>query len=179
MTDVSDLIDPTGKPLQSNQSKVESEKSKDPAEVNVDYKERYLRALADYQNLKRQVEAERTHLFEFATMSVLEQLIPTLDLLHQAEVFVKDAGLKMVVSQFEKTLTDMGLQELTLVGTDYDPHTAEVVDTIEDDGKENIVKEVVKAGYHIRNRTVRVAQVKVSKKKEKETEKKEDKEGMC
>jgi molecular chaperone GrpE (heat shock protein) len=59
----------------------------------------------------------------------------------------------------------MGLAELELVDTEYDPHTAEAVDMIEDEGKENIIKEIVKRGYKVGDRIVRVAQVKVTKKK--------------
>lgn len=169
MADISDLVDPSGAPLQNA---AQNQKTKEvvkevikEVEVNLDYKERYLRALADYKNLQRKVDEERKSLFEIATVGVLEQLIPTLDLLHQAEVFVKDPGLKMVIEQFEKTIVDLGLTELELKGTEYDPHTAEVVDMIEDEGKENIVKEIVKRGYKVGDRVVRVAQVKVSKSK--------------
>lgn len=171
MADISDLVDPTGAPLQQSAPKetvkeVIKEVVKE-VEVNLDYKEQYMRALADYKNLQRKVDEERKSLFEIATVSVLEQLIPTLDLLHKAEIFVKDPGLKMVIAQFEKTIEDMGLSELDLASKEYDPHTAEVVDMIEDSGKENIVKEIVKRGYKVHDRVVRIAQVKVSKKPEK------------
>lgn len=171
MTDISDLTDPTGKPLKKevdekpNVKEVVKEVIKE-VEVNVDYKDQYLRALADFKNLQRKTEEDKRNLFEFATISVLEQLIPTLDLLHQAEVFVKDQGLKMVIQQFEKTITDMGLTEMSLVGKEFDPHKAEVVDTVEDEGKENMIKEVIKRGYQVRGRVVRVAQVRVTKKHE-------------
>ncbi len=167
MTDISDLVDPTGAPLQKPEPKEVVKEVIKEVEVNLDYKEQYLRALADYKNLQRKVDEERKSLFEIATIGVLEQLIPTLDLLHQAEIFIKDPGLKMVIAQFEKTIEDMGLTELKLDGTEYDPHTAEVVDMIEESGKENIVKEVVKRGYKVHERVVRIAQVKVTKKPEK------------
>lgn len=167
MSDISDLVDPTGAPLQKPEPKEVVKEVIKEVEVNLDYKEQYLRALADYKNLQRKVDEERKSLFEIATIGVLEQLIPTLDLLHQAEIFIKDPGLKMVIAQFEKTIEDMGLTELKLDGTEYDPHTAEVVDMIEESGKENIVKEVVKRGYKVHERVVRIAQVKVTKKPEK------------
>lgn len=162
MADISDLTDLSGQPLKKNSPPEPQVKE---VEVNVDYKDKYLRALADFKNLQRQVNEERRTLFEVATMGVLEQLIPTLDMLHQAEVFVQDQGLKMVIQQFEKTITDMGLVEIDVIGKEFDPHFAEAVDTVEDEGKENRVIEVVKKGYQIGTRVVRVAQVKVSKKK--------------
>lgn len=167
MADISDLVDPTGAPLQKPEPKEVIKEVIKEVEVNLDYKEQYMRALADYKNLQRKVDDERKSLFEIATIGVLEQLIPTLDLLHQAEIFIKDPGLKMVIVQFEKTIEDMGLTELDLNNKEYDPHTAEVVDMVEDSGKENVVKEVVKRGYKVHDRVVRIAQVKVTKKPEK------------
>lgn len=154
MTDISDLTDPTGKPLKD----VTAQPTE--VEVNIDYKDRYLRALADYKNLQRQIEQERKIIYTVATAGILEELLPMLDMLYQAEVFYKDPGMQMVKDQFVKTLEEMGLKELDLVGKEFDPHLAEVVDTVQG-GKENTVLEVVKRGYSIGDRIVRVAHVKV------------------
>jgi molecular chaperone GrpE len=154
MADVTDLTDPSGRPLKP--------KSSEPKEENVDYKDKYLRALADYKNLQRQVHEERKVVFEVATARVLEQFLPVLDHIYQAEVFMNDQGLKLVRDQFENALKELGLSELEVLGKEYDPHTAEVVDTVE--GDENMVVAVVRRGYKIGDRIVRVAQVKVGKK---------------
>lgn len=154
MTDISDLKDPSGNPLKPKEPEIKE------IEVNVDYKDRYMRALADYKNLQRQIDEERKVVFTVATASVIEQLLPMLDMLYQAEVFYKDAGMKMVKDQFVKTLEDMGLKEIDLVGKKFDPHFAEVVDTI-DGGDEDTIIEVVKRGYILGERVVRIAQVKV------------------
>ncbi|MFO0703256.1 MAG: nucleotide exchange factor GrpE [Patescibacteria group bacterium] len=156
MADISDLTDPTGKPLKA-ESKTQE------VEVNVDYKDRYMRALADYKNLQRQVEEERKVIFAVATAGIIEQLLPMLDMLYQAEVFYKDQGMKMVKDQFVQTLMDLGLKEMDLIGKKFDPHYAEVVDTVDGDENDKIV-EVIKRGYTLGDRIVRVAQVKVSKK---------------
>ncbi len=157
MADISDLTDPTGKPLKGTEPEVKE------IEVNVDYKDRYVRALADYKNLQRQVEEERKVIFAVATAGIVEQLLPMLDMLYQAEVFYKDPGMKMVKEQFVKTLEEMGLKEMELVGKKFDPHFAEVVDTIPHDENDEIV-EIAKRGYMLGERIVRVAQVKVGKK---------------
>lgn len=157
MADISDLTDPTGKPLKSKEHETKE------LEVNIDYKDRYMRALADYKNLQRQVEEERKVIFAVATAGIVEQLLPMLDMLYQAEVFYKDEGMKMVKDQFVKTLEGMGLKEMDLVGKQFDPHFSEVVDTVSHDENDEIV-EVVKRGYMLGDRIVRVAQVKVGRK---------------
>jgi len=157
MADISDLTDPTGKPLKSKEQEVKE------VEVSIDYKDRYMRALADYKNLQRQIEEERKVIFSVATAGILEQLLPMLDMLYQAEVFYKDPGMKMVKEQFVKTLEEMGLKEMELVGKKFDPHFAEVVDTLPHD-EDDVVVEIAKRGYVLGDRIVRVAQVKVGRK---------------
>lgn len=159
MADVSDLIDPTGKPLKN------AHKAPEVVEQNVDYKDKYVRALADYKNLQRQIEEERKLIFTIATANVLEQLLPTLDMLYKAEVFVKDPGMQMVKDQLLRVLEEFGLKEVELTGKDYDPHTAEVVGTVEGE-KENAVVEVVRRAYALGDKVIRVGQVKVGKKSE-------------
>lgn len=162
MADVSDLIDPSGKPLSSENKVKENEEKHEPKEVeiNVDYKERYMRALADYKNLQRKIDEERKLIFTFATANVLEQIIPTIDLLYKAEVFIKDPGMQMVKDQLVHVLEEFGLKEIELMGKEYDPHMAEVVGTVEGE-KENTIVEVVRRGYMLADKVIRVGQVKV------------------
>lgn len=164
MADVSDSVDPTGKPLSSSNETVVDNKPKE-VEINVDYKERYLRALADYKNLQRQVDEERKLIFTIATANVLEQILPTVDLLHKAEVFMKDPGMQMVKDQLVHLLEEFGLKEVELLGKEYDPHIAEVVGT-EEGEKENVIIEVVRRAYQLGDKVIRVGQVKVGKGKE-------------
>lgn len=158
MPDISDLTDHTGKPLHSH--KKEEQATQKEVEVHVDYKDQYLRALADYKNLQRQVDEERKFVYTIATANVLEQIIPTLDLLYQAEVFIKDPGMQMVKDQLVNVLKEFGLKEIDLMGKEYDPHLAEIVG-VGEGVKENIVAEVVKRGYMLNDRVIRVGQVKV------------------
>jgi molecular chaperone GrpE len=157
MADISDLTDPTGKPLGSNT--VAEKKSE---EINVDFKDKYLRALADYKNLQRQIEDERKVIFAMTTAGVLERFLPVLDMLYQAEFFHQDEGMKMVKDQFIKIFEEMGMTEIDLLGKKFDPHLAEVVDTV--DGKDtDTIVEVVKRGYMYAGKVIRVASVKVGK----------------
>lgn len=162
MADVSDLIDPSGKPLSSEDADKKQVEKHEPKEIeiNIDYKERYMRALADYKNLQRKIDEERKLIFTFATANVLEQIIPTIDLLYKAEVFIKDPGMQMVKDQLVHVLEEFGLKEIELMGKEYDPHMAEVVGTVEGE-KENTIVEVVRRGYMLADKVIRVGQVKV------------------
>ena len=60
-------------------------------------------------------------------------------------------------------LKQENIEELDVLGKEFDPHTAEVVDLVKGE-KENIVVEVIRKGYRFYDTILRVAQVKVSKK---------------
>ena len=55
-----------------------------------EFKNKYLRALADYQNLEKRVSEERFELMKIGNKNLLIKIIPFLDNLEKAEVFVRD-----------------------------------------------------------------------------------------
>ena len=129
-----------------------------------EWKSSYLRALADYQNLERrtheQIEAHqkkvRNHL--------LHKFLDVLDTIYQAEIFVKDAGLTMVKDNFLKALKEEGVEEIDLLGKQYDPHLAECIEVVPGPEKDNVIIEVASKGYKIGDEIIRPAKVKVAKK---------------
>lgn len=128
-----------------------------------DYESKYKRALADFANLEKRIIQERQEMMKIAQGRVIYQLFPVLDNLRQAEIFIKDPGLKIVKDSFIKAFEAMGLKEIELLDKEYDPHTAEVVEVVE--GKQDdIVVEVIQPGYEFNGSVLRPAMVKVSKK---------------
>ena len=129
---------------------------------NDDYKEKYLRALADYHNFEKRVKSEKEEIIKNATKNFTIGLLSFLDNLDKAEEFVKNEGLKMIKDQFLKLLENEGLREVEVIDREFDPHTAEAVGAVSGE-KDNIVVEIVRKGYEINGKVVRPAQVKVSK----------------
>ena len=146
--------------VHQDKSKEEIESLKKQAE---EYKNKYLRALADYQNFEKRVREEREEVVKSANKSLILKLLPFLDNLEKAEVFIKDQGLKLSKDQMEKALEELGLEELEVINKEYDPYTAEVIEIVKGD-KDNIVVEVIRRGYKLGDKILRVAQVKVTKK---------------
>lgn len=140
--------------------KKECEQLKTQAEES---KKQYLRALADYHNLEKRVRDEKMEIMKIAQARVVSQLFPVLDNLDQAEIFIKDLGLKMVKDSFLQAMNELGVKEIDLLGKEYDPHNAEVVDVVPGE-EDNIVVEIIKKGYEIDTKILRPALVKVSKK---------------
>ncbi len=147
------------------QKKIKPEDEKKPS-VNKETQEwqsKYLRALADYQNLEKRTHDQIANQQKNAIRRLLLKFLDILDNLKRAEVFIKDDGLKLVMSDFMRILQEENITEMDLIGKPYDPHFAECIEVVE--GKEeNIIIEVVQPGYLINSDVLRIAQVKVTKK---------------
>lgn len=127
------------------------------------YKNLYLRALADYKNLEHRMNQERQRMRISAKKDMIYSLLPVLDNLDQAEVFNQDPGLKMINSSFRKALEEMGVQELDLLGSEFNPEYAEVVEVVEGK-KDNIIIDIIQKAYQLEGQVIRPGKVRVSKK---------------
>ncbi len=127
-----------------------------------EYKNKYLRALADYQNLEKRIEAMKADVQQKTRNDIVSKFLSVLDHLEKAEAFMQDDGLRMIANEIRSVISDVGLEELDLVGKEYDPYTAEAIDVVQGE-HDNIVVDILRKGYKIGDRIIRPAQVRVSK----------------
>ena len=121
-----------------------------------EFKNKYLRALGDYQNLEKRIDQERFELMKMGNKNLLIKIIPFLDNLEKAEVFVHDPGLKISKDHFMQILKEAGLEEMDLLKKDFDPNLAEAIDIVP--GKDNNkIVEVLRKGYKFEDKIIRVA----------------------
>ncbi len=128
-------------------------------------KSQLARALADYDNLRRRVEAEKVTWEKIAASKIVLRLLPVLDMAIEAQKHLKDAGLEIVIGEFRKSLYDLGVEEVKAnVGDAFDPLTEEATEMVVG-GKENTIAEVVQIGWKITGESfiIRPAKVKVYK----------------
>lgn len=140
-------------------------KTEDQSEENKqveEWKTKYLRALADYQNLERRTRNEIEEVRKFAAEVVIEKLLPVVDTLTKAKNHLKDPGLDLAFKELTGTLIELGVEKMDVVGKPFNPHEMECVEVVKDD-QEGIAIEEVRAGYKLRDKIIRVAQVKVGK----------------
>lgn len=131
------------------------------------------RALADYQNLKKDVAKERAEMGQYALLRAAERFLPVVDNFNVAMSHMPKSDDKAVVNwavgvgfiqkQLEEALRDLGLVAIKTEGETFDAAKHEAVGE-EDGGKEHgtILKEI-QAGYEINGKTVRPAKVIVNK----------------
>jgi molecular chaperone GrpE len=118
--------------------------------------EKEKRALADYQNLVRRNQQERTKLVQLANRDLIEALLQPLEHLELAVTQTKDSGVKMVLEQLKQTLTAFGLEEIEVEGQEFDVETMEAV---ENDGRGNKVSKVLRKGYRFNGVVIQHAKV--------------------
>lgn len=118
--------------------------------------EREKRALADYQNLQRRTQDERRALIKMANKDLCQALLQPLEHLSLAAENIQDRGLNMVIEQFWKELANFSLQEIPVLGKNFDLKTMEVVDK---KAKGEKVIEVVRKGYQLHDEVIQHAQV--------------------
>ena len=119
------------------------------------------RALADYQNLVKRVEADKREVVKFANLDLISKLLPVLDILELAATHSKDSGVVMAVKQFQDVLLDEGLQIIEpKIGDAFDHNIHDCLETVPGDLDKGIA-EVVYKGYKIEDVVLRPAKVKV------------------
>jgi len=135
-----------------------------------DLTEALQRERADATNLRRRHDDQIAGLKDMVKASVVRDLLPIVDNLERAlrhvpadlveNDYVK--GVQGVVKQFEKTLTDLGVERIATVDQPFDPRYHEAVSMDEDgDGTEEVVSEELQAGYKIGDEVIRHAMVRV------------------
>lgn len=148
-----------------NKKNVQSHKEEDIKKLREELdiqKKQYLRALADYHNLEKRINDDKDEAQKQATRRIVLRLLPFLDNLEKAQVFVEDAGLEMIKNQFQKVLQEEGVEEIDVRGKQFDPEVAEAVDVTEGP-EDNKVAEILQKGYALSGKVIRPAQVRVTK----------------
>ncbi|HEV7768189.1 MAG TPA: nucleotide exchange factor GrpE [Thermoanaerobaculia bacterium] len=135
---------------------------------NQDLKNRYLRTLADFDNLRKRTEREKADFFRYATSAVLKDLLPVLDNFDRAmehsqadDEFHK--GVELIYKQLYDVLFKHGLRPIDEVGVHFDPNIHEAVVREEDSSvPSHTVTAMLQKGYFLHDRLLRPALVKVA-----------------
>lgn len=141
-----------------------------------DLEDKYLRANAEFENMKRRLEKEKMQAISYAHEVFARDLLPVIDSLEMAIVAgnnteiesgellnkVKE-GLSLTIDQFRKALERHGV-ELVKIEGEFDPNFHEAVMQLEsEDKKSGEILQVFQKGYKIKDRILRPAMVSIVK----------------
>lgn len=127
------------------------------------------RERADAINIRRRNDDQIASLKNNTKSQIISDLLPIIDnfersLKHVPE-HLKDEdyikGVQGIVAQFEKTLSDMGVERIMTVGAMFDPNYHEAISMEDGEGETEIVSEELQSGYMIGGDVIRHAMVRV------------------
>jgi molecular chaperone GrpE len=124
-----------------------------------DFENRFKRVLADYTNLEKRIEREKSDFIKLANAQILDKLLPVLDDLELCERHFKDKGISLVYNRFKEVLKSEGVEEIKALGEKFDPETMDCVEMVP--GPKDQVREVILKGYWLNDKILRPAKVKV------------------
>ncbi len=142
----------------------------------IEYKDKYLRLLADAENARKRLQKERQEMTRYAVENLIADFLRPIDNFENALRFAQEMsdevrnwafGFQMILAQFKDVLAQNGITAIESLGKPFNPHDHEAVEMVEtmDQPPGTIIEESVR-GYRMGDRTIRAARVKVAKTKQ-------------
>ena len=127
-----------------------------------EYRDALIRLQADFENYKKRMLKQQTEHLERAATTLVEKLLPVLDTADLALAHGGGEDLKQLTGSLVGALEKEGLERIAGEGAPFDPtlHDAVAHEPGDGDG-EQVVVEVLRAGYRWKGRVLRPAMVKV------------------
>lgn len=121
------------------------------------------RTRADFENYRKQIEAQKSQVASIAKGSVIDRILPLIDNFERAIQTYPDE-LSALKKSFDKTLKELGLTRINSeVGAEFNPDLHDAVMFEEGDGDAEIIVETLRPGYMYEGAVIRPAMVKVSR----------------
>jgi molecular chaperone GrpE len=127
-------------------------------------KNQLMRALADYDNLRKRIEREREGFEKIASVKFAVKMLTVFDMIEEAQRHLKDSGIALTLEEFKKILEEEGIEKIKMgQGDKFDEEICEAVEVVKN-GKDGKIVEVVLTGWKFSDGPViRPIKVKVSK----------------
>lgn len=146
-------------------------------EEAAEWKDKYLRAHADFENTKKRFARDKTTAISYANESFAKDILAVLDSFDQGIASIESAdascatdvvekikeGVGLTYNQLKKVLEKNSIEEISCEG-EYDPNLHQAIMQIESDEHDaGQVVQVMQKGYTIKDRVLRPAMVSTSK----------------
>lgn len=133
--------------------------------------DKYYRANADFENLKKRSEKEKADIASYANEKFARDLLPVIDALEMGANFdpngdefaakVKE-GVLITIEQFKKCFEKHGVSEIS-TQIEFDPNVHNAVIRVDSaDHKSGEIVQVMQKGYLINGRVLRPAMVSIA-----------------
>lgn len=136
------------------------------------YKLGWQRAQADYINLQKQIEENRSELVRLSELQILEEFIPVysnfkkcMDSSVENDTQIENwkKGVKYIMKQFSDILDQHGVEKIKSVGEVFNPSMHEALAEEESDQSAGIIIKEIDSGFIMNGKVIKPAKVIVSK----------------
>ncbi|MEA3419587.1 MAG: nucleotide exchange factor GrpE [Campylobacterota bacterium] len=142
-----------------------------------EWKDKYLRAHADFENTKKRLEKDKTAAVSYANESFAVDILAVIDSFEQALAAIEGAdeenasevlekmkeGVYLTYEQLRKTLEKNYIKEILCEG-EFDPNLHQVVMQVDSDEHESgHIVHILQKGYKIKDRVLRPSMVSTKK----------------
>ena len=152
------------------------EKEPEPTELELmtkerdEWKDKYLRSMAEFENLRRRSNQEKTDWIKRSTEKLALEVCEVLDNFeralmqlepeHAEDKFVQ--GILLIEQQLRSVLLREGVKKIEALGKEFDPSLHDALAHIPSEFDENIVAAIIQNGYTMNDKVIRPARVAVS-----------------
>ena len=148
-------------------------------EEKEEFKDKYLRALANYENLRKRAAQEKEKIYNFALEETFRKILPILDDFKRAFKSFQNSekhkddyksfyeGIRLVSSNLENLLKVHNIEPFESTGDKFDPSKHDAIHVVENNDEEDgKILEETETGYKTGDKVLRPAKVIVAKKAE-------------
>lgn len=141
-----------------------------PSTDEVDYKDQLMRCLADYDNLKKEMVSKQQEWSEYASKSLLRDLIPVIEHFKTGLRYIPEEykkadwliGFMQIEKQLQEFMAKNGLEEVKTIGEKFNPEEHEAIGVKASDQASDTVIEEISTGFKLKGKVLKPARVIVS-----------------
>tara|TARA_X000000368_G_scaffold65850_1_gene47052 strand:- start:3605 stop:4024 length:420 start_codon:yes stop_codon:yes gene_type:complete len=135
--------------------------------VEIDYKDKYIRLVAEFDNFKKRTVKENSNIVKNANEKIVVDLLPIIDDIERSLEYIKDDstkdGIEMVLNKFKSILGKYKVNKIPTIGNEFDSDLHESVSVVESDKKSGEIIDEVLSGYKMNDKVIRYSKVVISK----------------
>lgn len=171
--DSSDLSESNADDLADSSDSSESSDSTTESDKIKALEEKYIRAYAEFDNVKKRLEREKYQSLEYANEQILKDFLPILDTLESALESTKNddseamakirEGIQLTIDNFLKAFSKHSVERISTEG-EFDPNVHNAIMQIKSEGKaDGEIAQVIQKGYKYKDRVIRPSMVAITK----------------
>ena len=137
--------------------------------------EKYIRAYAEFENIKKRLEREKYQSLEYANEQILKDFLPILDTLESALNSIVESensddsinnikkGIELTIENFIKAFSKHNVEVIDNNG-EFDPNVHNAIMQVNCEGKKDgEIAQVIQKGYKYKDRVIRPSMIAITK----------------